>query len=211
MFSPTLLILGVVVLSTSPVNCVGTAFIKNWCDFEVYVWSVANVTNNTINYIAPTIGDFNETYRTNPNGGGISLKIARTPTPLFDSDITQFEYTYNTSNPRVYYDISNVNGYPFEEWGLALSPSAANCSSVSCDPGVPTCADVYNQPHDDWATKNCDVSANLTLTLCPAQRTSLTSTATVTATMMTTDSGGSTFLSTLTTVINPVEPTTILQ
>jgi hypothetical protein len=207
MFSPILLILGVAVLSTSPVNCVGTAFFENWCNSEVYVWSVANVPNNTINYLAPVIGDFNETYRTNPNGGGISLKIATAPV---DSDITQFEYTYLTENPNVYYDISNVNGYPFEEWGLALSPPAPNCSSISCDPGVALCPDVYNKPDDDLATKNCDVSANLTLTLCPAQRTTLTSTATVTATVMTTDSGGSPILSTLTTVINPIEPTTIL-
>lgn len=146
MFRSTLLIFGVAIFNSSSVNGVGTAFIENWCNSEVYVWSVANVLNDTVNYLAPTIGGFNETYRTNPNSGGISLKIATTED---DSIITQFEYTYNPSNPNVYYDISNVNGYPFEEWGLALSPSAPNCPSVSCDPGVAICADVYNQPHDD--------------------------------------------------------------
>ena len=74
----SLLIFGVAALSISPVNCQGTAFIQNWCNFEVYVWSIANVPNNT-NYLAPIIGDFGETYRTNPNGGGISLKIATIP------------------------------------------------------------------------------------------------------------------------------------
>ncbi|OCK77124.1 hypothetical protein K432DRAFT_272542, partial [Lepidopterella palustris CBS 459.81] len=164
MFTISLVILGVALLGISPVSCVGTAFIENWCNFEVYVWSVANAMNNTTNHLAPIIGDFNETYRTNPNGGGVSLKIATTP---IDSNITQFEYTYHTENPNVYYDISNVNGYPFEEWGLTLSPSSSNCSSVLCNPGIAICPDVYNQPNDDFATKNCDVSANLTLTLCP--------------------------------------------
>ena len=204
MFSLTQFLTGVVILSISPVNCVGTAFIANWCSFEVYVWSVANVTNNTINYLAPIIGEFSETYRTNPNGGGISLKISMTPV---DSNITQFEYTYHINDSNIFYDISNVNGYPFEEWGLALSPSSPNCSSISCDPYVPVCADVYNQP-SDFATKNCDVSANLTLTLCPYQR---TSTETATATITTTDAAGDTSLTTITTVISPVEPTTILS
>jgi len=54
----------------------------------------------------------------NPNGGGISLKIA---TGKDDSFIPQFEYTHLLDNPRVYYDMSNINGYPFEIWGLYLS------------------------------------------------------------------------------------------
>ncbi|OCK73214.1 hypothetical protein K432DRAFT_313405, partial [Lepidopterella palustris CBS 459.81] len=162
MFTSSLIIF-CAILSIPSVTCVGTAFIENLCYFEVYVWSVANVTNDTVNYLAPTVGNFHETYRTNPNGGGISLKIATTPV---DSDITQFEYTYLTGNPNVYYDISNINGYPFEEWGLTLSSSSPNCSSIFCSPGVTLCPDVYNQPGDDFATKNCDVSTNLTLTLC---------------------------------------------
>ena len=203
MYSSSLLLLGVVLLSMSPVNCVGTAFIQNWCNIEVYVWSVANVTNNTVNRLPPTVGTYNETYRLNPNGGGISLKIAILP---FDTDITQFEYTYNSSNPYVYYDISNVNGYPFEEWGLTLVPSYPNCSSISCAPGVQLCGDVYNKFNDDLATHHCDLSANLTLILCPSQTTTIE---TITATIMTTEPGGSTFLSTRTTVIDPLEQMTI--
>jgi hypothetical protein len=162
-----LLILGAVVLGISTANCVGTAFIENRCEFEVYVWSVANVTNNTINYLAPNIGNFDETYRTNPNGGGISLKIATVPV---QSNITQFEYTYRTCDTNLYYDISNVNGGPFQEWGFKLSPSAPDCSSVSCDPSEPICPDIYYHPRDDFAMRSCDVSANLTLTLCPSPR-----------------------------------------
>jgi len=73
----------VVVLNISPAICVGTAFIENSCDFDVYVWSVANVTNNTVNFLDPNFGIFSETYRINPNGGGISLKIATLPINSF--------------------------------------------------------------------------------------------------------------------------------
>jgi hypothetical protein len=209
MCRPSLLILGVAALSISLVNCQGTAFIQNWCNFEVYVWSIANVTNNTINYLAPITGDFSETYRTNPNGGGISLKIATIPDDLY---ITQFEYTYHTDNPNVYYDISNIEGYPFEIWGLALSPSTPSapfCSSISCDPGVALCPDAYNEYDDDYVVRNCDVSTDLTLTLCPFQTTMVTATEPVAATTTTADAGGNTFQSTPTTVLTPAEPTTI--
>jgi hypothetical protein len=204
MLNPILLMCGVVTLGVSPVNCVGTAFIENWCDVEVYVWSVADVTNNTMNPLAPTVGDYNETYRTNPNGGGISLKIATAPV---DSYITQFEYTYHADNPSIYYDVSNVNGYPFEAWGLALSPSEPNCSSISCDPGVPLCPQVFNKPNDTFAIKGCDISTNLTLTLCPPQTTIITMTETVTATIVTTDLAGDPSLAT---EINPIVPNTTL-
>jgi hypothetical protein len=68
--------------------------------------------NNTVNYLALIIGGFNEIYRTNPNGKNISLKIVTTQEDLF---ITQFKYTYSTSNPNVYYDILNINKYLFEK------------------------------------------------------------------------------------------------
>jgi hypothetical protein len=84
MLSPILLVCGAVTLRISSANCVGTAFTENWCNVEVYLWGVSNVTNNTMNSLAPTVGDFDETYRTNSNGGGISLKIATAPV---DSDI----------------------------------------------------------------------------------------------------------------------------
>ncbi|KAJ4507504.1 hypothetical protein HRR83_004082 [Exophiala dermatitidis] len=199
------LVLAVALFGISSVACLGTAAIENRCDVEVYIWSIANVPNDTINYLEPNIGSYNETYRVNPNGGGISLKIATVPD---DSFITQFEYTYHPENPILAYDISNINGYPFENWGLYLSPSSGDCSSVTCDPGVALCPDVYNQPNDDFAVKSCDVSANLTLTLCPPQTTSL-ETATVTVT--TTDSAGDAILTTLATTITSVGPVTTSQ
>jgi hypothetical protein len=166
MFCLTPLVLGALVLGVSTANSVGAVFIENRCEVAVNVWSVADVTNSTVNCLEPIIGNFKETYRMNPNGGGISLKIGTTST---DSDITQLEYTYRKNSSNVYYDISNVNGYPFKERGLKLSPSTPNCSSISCDPGVAICPDIYNRPTDNFATKSCSVFANLTLTLCPSQ------------------------------------------
>ncbi|KAI9868229.1 MAG: hypothetical protein M1813_006974 [Trichoglossum hirsutum] len=193
----------VALLKVSMVTCVGTAFIENWCDIGVYVWSVADAPNKTAVYLQRNVGHFSEAYRVNANGGGISLKIAISPD---DSLITQFEYTHRLENSRIYYDISNIDGYPFKEWGLNLSPSSTDCPSVSCAPGVAICSDVYNQPYDDFATKNCDVSANLTLILCPFQRTSAK---TITATATTTNQAGKFVPSTLTTIVNAVRPAAV--
>jgi hypothetical protein len=208
MWRPSLLIFGVAVLSISPINCVGTAFIENWCDFEVYVWSVADVPNNTINHLAAATGGYSETYRTNPNGGGISLKIATVPV---DSNITQFEYTYLIDNSYIYYNISNINGTPFQAWGLALSPSTPTlspCGPISCDPGMALCPGVYNEPTDDYVVQACDLSVDLILTLCPFDTAMVTATEPAAATT-TTDTGGNTFLSAVATVPTTIEPTTI--
>ncbi|KAL6240252.1 hypothetical protein RBB50_012857 [Rhinocladiella similis] len=191
-------------LNIFSVTCIGTAFIQNQCDVDVYVWSIANVPNDTINYLEPNVGRYNETYRVNPNGGGISLKIATVPD---DSFITQFEYTYHPDNPILAYDISNINGYPFENWGLYLSPSSGDCSNITCDADVTLCPEVYNHPYDDFAVQSCDVSANLTLTLCPPT----TSSETVTETVTTTNSAGDATLTTLTTAVMPVGPMTLSQ
>lgn len=59
---------------------------------------IANVPNDTINYLEPNIGNFNETYRVNPNGGGISLKIATVPD---DPPLTTLTTTITSVGPVV--------------------------------------------------------------------------------------------------------------
>ncbi|OJD15632.1 hypothetical protein AJ78_04124 [Emergomyces pasteurianus Ep9510] len=136
----------------------GTAMVKNNCDCPVYLWSVANAGNVPRHEIKP--GEtFSEKYRSNPNGGGISLKISKT---YSDAVITQFEYTL--AGPKVFYDISNINGYPFEDKGVSLT-SSSGCPEVHCPAGVKRCKGAYNNP-DDIATHACSSSSDLSMTLC---------------------------------------------
>jgi hypothetical protein len=147
----------------------------NQCDFDVFIWSVANVPNNS-QTVAPN-NFWSEPYRLNPNGGGISLKVA---TQSIDTTIVQLQYTYHVDDPNIPYDISNLNGYPFMEWGFNLFPSIPSCPTVLCDPGVPLCANGFNNP------KSCDVAGNLVLFLCPPQTFSPTPTPTPTPTTLAT-------------------------
>lgn len=151
-------------LSTTPVSCAGTAFISNTCDFDVYISSVANTTNNTWVHLAPEVGQFAEEYRQNPNGGGISLKIGAVPNT---ANITQFEYTDNITLETISYDLSNIDGYPFVEGGLYLVPSNAECGALYCPPGIQLCPNAFNHPWETQVQRACNDSTNLTLFLCP--------------------------------------------
>src|SRR6202012_4005124 len=105
--------------------CIVTTNIKNQCDFEGFIWSVADLASNPVNSLLPN-EIYSQTYRVNPNNGGISLKIA---TANGGTSVTQFAYTFHPDDPRVFYDISNDDGYPFEDGGLELIPSSSECSA----------------------------------------------------------------------------------
>lgn len=149
-----------VALSSVSTVLAGTAQIKNECSFDVYLWSVANSYNVDMKTIPSGGAPYTEDYRINPDGGGISIKISPEQT---QDHITQLEYT--KSDTLIFYDMSNINGAPFQSGGMTLAPTAADCPTVKCPAGV-LCTDAYINP-DDTATKGCSVDTDLILTLCP--------------------------------------------
>ena len=157
----------------SYVQADNTAFVKNHCTQPVWIWSVADVWDSWGPFqIDPDTTPYNETFRQRPSGG-ISIKIATEYNGgnVPNDAITQFEYTY-VPGGDLWYDISNVNGYPFEHGGLELIPSTESCPSVTCTGGSPLCAAAYNTPTDNWATAACGDGTDLTLTLCAGQASS---------------------------------------
>lgn len=143
----------------------GRAIIKNQCDKPIHIWSIADEAVDK-SEVVDAGSEYSEEYKTNGNGGGISIKIA-----FEDShdDISQFEYTLSPSDNKVFYDLSNIDGYPFQEGGASITPSDDSCPAVTCPAGVKLCTDAYNEPFDDWATKGCSESTDLTLTLCGSE------------------------------------------
>jgi len=145
----------------STVLSVGTAHVVNNCDFDVYYASVAQ---NTFPLMAKLpAGGFSEVYSL--PGVGVSIKLAKSAA----ENPTQFEFTW--ADGKINYDISNINGNPFEEYGTSLVPSMAgdsgypSCQAVSCPAGVSPCTAAYNQP-DDTKTMVCDQASDLVMTLC---------------------------------------------
>lgn len=139
----------------------GNAIINNHCSDDIYVWSI-DATAHAKQHIIASGESYSEPYRINPNGGGISLKMSLNEE---HDEISQFEYTL--VDPKVFYDLSNVDGYPFAEGGISIEPSDSSCTTISCDAGEPNCKEAYNEPYDDWATHGCSSDTDLVLELCP--------------------------------------------
>jgi len=151
--------------AATSVHAFGKAIVKSQCSYPVYLWSVSDTVGEM--KTLQTGEQYSEEYRSNPNGGGISIKLSSVDNGLFSgAAITQFEYTLDTT---IWYDISNVNGYPFVAQGLTLVPSESSCPSVVCAAGVQLCSSVYNIPTDDFATADCACTADTVLVLCSDQ------------------------------------------
>ena len=157
----------------------GNAVVKNSCGNAAYFWSCGDSEGELV-VIGPG-SSHTEAYYTKSGGGGPSLKIAssyasgpklgQAPASIFDlpqPNITQFEYTVGSPGPpahMVWYDISNINGYPFVNGGLKMTSSDGSVN-VACPKDVEFCQSAYNAPHDDHATGSAHESVDLTLELC---------------------------------------------
>lgn len=144
-----------------PSALAGCATVQNNCEVDIFVWSIANSADVTMETLSAGNSSYSENYRINPDGGGISIKVAKQAS---QSEITQFEYTL--SGDTIFYDMSNINGYPFKSEGLSLVPSMGKCPTVTCDAGQ-DCTEAYNLP-DDVDTKGCSSETDLVLIICPA-------------------------------------------
>lgn len=140
----------------------GSAIIQNHCEHEVYLWSIADSAEEKRTKLEAG-GTYSEKYRVNDNGGGVSIKISDEDS---QDKVTQFEYTLSGGEPKVYYDLSNIDGYPFDDGGVTINPSDESCPVVNCPPGVKHCSEAYNKPDDDHATHGCPISTDLELILC---------------------------------------------
>ena len=157
----------------------GNAIVKNSCGNAAYFWSCGDSEGQLV-VIGPG-SSHSEAYYTKSGGGGPSLKIAssfasgpkvgQAPASIYDlpqPNITQFEYTVGSPGPpanMVWYDISNINGYPFVNGGLKMTSSDGSVN-VACPANVEYCQSAYNAPHDDHATGSAPQSVDLTLELC---------------------------------------------
>ena len=147
----------------------GKVQILNQCEYSVNLWSCADQDSKM--YTVHPGKDYEEDYKSKNDGGGISIKIAINATTLYTYPappvpITQLEYTLGGG--KIWYDISNINGYPFKDNGLNLTTSDGGGPTVKCPPGVAHCDAAYNKPDDDHATGATAESADLIMVLCVA-------------------------------------------
>lgn len=161
----------------------GEFAVVNHCAFDLYLWSVAGGAAPgqmiTLPGGQPEIG-YKETYRTTPNNGGVSVKVA----PYYaqgnsvpSTQIIQLEYTVpSQTDPAqasvkdlIFYDLSWVDGNPFNGIPLTMQTSLGQsgnpCPSGTC--GTNNKCDVgYLWSTDDVKTHACALSADVIWTFC---------------------------------------------
>ena len=158
---------GMMVRRNETVPADGSVLITNNLNMPVYAWSVSDDVG-PMQTLSANGGTYTEAWRTNPNGGGISIKLATDPD---QSDVLQFEYT--PSEDTIFWDLSCINmesDSEFTQYGFSVLPSDSGnnseaCPSAVCQAGDANCAAAYLQPTDDRATHGCPINTGLALTI----------------------------------------------
>ncbi|RMD39843.1 hypothetical protein DV735_g5283, partial [Chaetothyriales sp. CBS 134920] len=158
MYSSTLTGAAMLLALAPSVWAVGYARVVNNCDFDVYYASVSQGKSADAQLIQ---GSYSEQYALENNGVSIKLALSES---LTSGQVSQFEFTWFDGNTA--YDLSNIDGYPFAEWGITIQPSVADdsdyptCIPVECPAGESVCDAAYNLP-DDVRTLVCKDTTDL--------------------------------------------------
>ncbi|KAJ6132081.1 hypothetical protein N7471_007296 [Penicillium samsonianum] len=137
----------------------GVSIVNNLPD-TVYLWVVTETAGEMQTLASGE--SFHDTWLTNSNGGGISIKMSTTE--ICDS-VLQFEYT--KSGNMLFWDMSSINllkTSAFVSAGFAVTVSDASCPTSTCAAGDADCVQSYQHP-DDVNTLACGIDAAYTLTL----------------------------------------------
>lgn len=108
-------------------------------------------------------GCYDEGWQTNPEGGGISIKMAVQPDM---SDIIQFEYTLQDT--VVYWDVSLIDAKsnsPFMDEGFTVIPDRPDCIPAICKPFDTNCHDAYFHPDNNYAVRGCSQATKLQMAI----------------------------------------------
>ncbi|KAJ5795109.1 hypothetical protein N7457_001708 [Penicillium paradoxum] len=137
----------------------GVSIVNNLSE-TIYLWVVSDQPGPMQTLASGET--FSDTWLTNSNGGGISIKISTTE--VCDS-VLQFEYTQ--SGDILFWDLSSINmlkDSAFVDAGFAVTISDQSCPTATCAPGDAYCVESYQLP-DDVNTLACGIDAAYTLTI----------------------------------------------
>jgi hypothetical protein len=116
--------------SFHPILHRGQAVVINGCSFLIFLKSCIN--DDPLPQVLKAKHVYQETYRLNPDGGGVSIKLASNKsigtaagiaTAFDQSHITQFEYTYT---PHIHLASSTIYPTSMEGFHTLSQPTALN-------------------------------------------------------------------------------------
>ncbi|KAL9049072.1 MAG: hypothetical protein Q9162_007409 [Coniocarpon cinnabarinum] len=140
----------------------GGVVINNYCEFDVFYDNVPEQGRGMDEFGTIKAGD---SYRTSFDAPQIGHSLKLSLYERNNTDVLQFEYS-TTMDMHIDYDVSIVDGNPFNPWGFSLDADSG-CPTVRCEVPVDGCTGVYIQPAGN-ADPNyyCWLSAHVGLTLC---------------------------------------------
>ncbi|KAL8743401.1 MAG: hypothetical protein Q9190_004235 [Brigantiaea leucoxantha] len=149
----------------SDATALGHAKVRNQCNFPVYLYVCGQhpAVCTQERKLAANSGAFSEQYSKINNGR--SIKIGRRSGEV-QKPILQFEYTH-TDDGRVAYDVSDVNGNPFQSEGFTVTSSSSTCPTKKCGPPVShaNCPYLFTKPKNGQVLY-CGVKQDIGVTLC---------------------------------------------
>lgn len=114
--------MGIGIIKNTTNTTAGTAIIQNSCAYPLYLWTVGSKISPQ-HTVAP-YHQFREPYRHDPLSGGVAVKVTTQPHGLFSGKPqTIFAYNLNRNESRVWYDLSDVFGDPFEGSSVQVQPA----------------------------------------------------------------------------------------
>ena len=139
----------------------GQVQVINACSFPIYlvVCSQNPSTCSGDSTLAANSGTWSQVYVPGSEGGQ-SIKISTTSGA---GDILQFEYT--NDDPVLWYDISEVNGNPFGQYGFTMTSTDSTCGQGHCAPPATSCPAIFTDPTNGIPYR-CGISAGIGVTLC---------------------------------------------
>ncbi|KAF2145256.1 uncharacterized protein K452DRAFT_316336 [Aplosporella prunicola CBS 121167] len=135
----------------------GTLTVHNDCNYTVNICEVGNDMSPLVDMEPGETKVYDTKTRIDRISGmkaGYSIKMGR-PDQGYScqspSGITQFEYTKDADQDKIWYDWSNVNcantdNCPFIEEGISMDSPCPNCPGWGCEAGDDYCDSVYQIP-----------------------------------------------------------------
>ncbi|QIW97162.1 hypothetical protein AMS68_002680 [Peltaster fructicola] len=160
MYTSTILASAAILAGSALASTPGKAIIVNACNYPVYLGAVPSADGGYSESDATLAhGDsWNQTWTQLTNGNGWSLKLSKS------SDLShplQYEYTYHADESVIWFDLSCVDGNPWDgNWEVTSSGNSA------CTPKQ----SFYRYATDDaFGMQDCPHDSDITVTLCSGE------------------------------------------
>jgi hypothetical protein len=117
-------------------NALGYAKVINDCSYPIYLWSVSNVTGPEVT-LKPGM-KYHEQFSTTH---GVAIKITTVPGGIFNGS-PEIDFGYTVGSQGLFYDLTDVNGDPFNGKSGPIVPSDSSCPTASLGQGTVFCSDI---------------------------------------------------------------------